>query len=128
MAKAFGIKKREVGRGFNCIVKELGLTLERNSVYSYIPRYCDELRLNNGTPSRVREIVSMAEEAGAVDGKSPLAVIGAAIYIASYETGHPRTQAEVSAVTQISEVTIRNRYKELSEKLGISIDNIPKKH
>jgi transcription initiation factor TFIIB len=127
VAKAFGLKKREVGRGFNCIVKELGLALERNSVYSYISRYCDELRLNNGTPARVRELVTLAEEAGVVDGKSPLAVIGAAIYIASYETGHPRTQAEVSAVTGISEVTIRNRYKEMSGKLGISLDNIPGK-
>jgi transcription initiation factor TFIIB len=127
VAKAFGLKKREVGRGFNCIVKELGLNLERNSIYSYISRYCDELKLNNGTPSRVREIVALAEESGIVDGKSPLAVIGAAIYIASYETGSPRTQAEVSQVTKVSEVTIRNRYKELSEKLGITIDNIPKK-
>jgi transcription initiation factor TFIIB len=128
VGKAFGLKKREVGRGFNCIVKELGLTLERNSVYSYIPRYCDELKLNNGTPSRVREIVAQAEDAGLVDGKSPLAVIGAAIYIASYQTGHPRTQAEVAEVTQISEVTIRNRYKELAENLGITIDNVPRKH
>ena len=34
----------------------------------------------------------------------------------------PCTQKEVAEVAGVTEVTIRNRYKELTEKLGIKIE------
>jgi transcription initiation factor TFIIB len=34
-------------------------------------------------------------------------------------TGEKRTQREVADIVGVTEVTIRNRYKELVEKLGI---------
>ncbi|MDR9412726.1 MAG: hypothetical protein RI531_08955, partial [Haloferacaceae archaeon] len=39
--------------------------------------------------------------------------IEAALYAAAKLTNQPVTQADVSAVTDMSEVTIRNRYQEL---------------
>jgi len=48
-------------------------------------------------------------------------VAAAAIYVASILLGERRTQREVAEVAGVTEVTIRNRYKELAEKLGIEI-------
>ncbi|MBO5519631.1 MAG: transcription initiation factor IIB, partial [Candidatus Methanomethylophilus sp.] len=45
----------------------------------------------------------------------------ASIYIASILTNERRTQREVADVAGVTEVTIRNRYKELNEKLGMEI-------
>jgi transcription initiation factor TFIIB len=45
----------------------------------------------------------------------------AALYIASVLCGERRTQREVADVAGVTEVTIRNRYKELAEKLDIDI-------
>ncbi|EQD48835.1 Transcription factor TFIIB, cyclin-related domain protein, partial [mine drainage metagenome] len=45
----------------------------------------------------------------------------AAIYIASLQCGERRTQREVAEVAGVTEVTIRNRYKELTEKLNLRV-------
>jgi len=52
-------------------------------------------------------------------GKGPTGVAAAAIYIASVLVGEKRTQREIADLTGITEVTIRNRQKEIAEKLGI---------
>jgi len=44
-----------------------------------------------------------------------------ALYISSILCGERRTQREVADVAGVTEVTIRNRYKELAEKLDIDI-------
>ena len=54
-------------------------------------------------------------EAGIHSGKSPVGLAAAAVYAAALLTNEKVTQSEVSEVANISEVTIRNRYKELLE-------------
>jgi transcription initiation factor TFIIB len=51
-----------------------------------------------------------------------MGVAAAALYIASIELGERRTQRDVSDVAKVTEVTVRNRYKELQEKLELSVD------
>lgn len=43
------------------------------------------------------------------------------MYIASGPCGERRTQREVADVAGVTEVTIRNRYKELAMKLDITL-------
>jgi len=46
----------------------------------------------------------------------------AALYIASIQEGERRTQKEVAEVAKVTEVTVRNRYKEFEKKLGLEVD------
>ena len=46
-------------------------------------------------------------------------IAAAAIYISAMKNGKARTQKDVARVSGVTEVTIRNRYKEISKKLGI---------
>ena len=55
-------------------------------------------------------------------GKSPSGIVAAALYIAGQETGQARTQREIAEVTNVTEVTIRNRYKQLANNLGIKLE------
>ena len=57
-----------------------------------------------------------------IDGKSPTGVAAAAIYIAAYLEGRNRTQREIADISSVTEVTIRNRYKELASGLNIEIN------
>ncbi|HIH17428.1 MAG TPA: hypothetical protein HA218_01165, partial [Nanoarchaeota archaeon] len=43
----------------------------------------------------------------------------AALYVAALLNGEKKTQREVADIAGITEVTIRNRYKELLDKLGL---------
>ena len=63
-----------------------------------------------------------AENRDLTSGRGPTGVAAAAIYIASISLNERRTQREVAEVAGVTEVTIRNRYKELTEKLGINVE------
>ena len=52
---------------------------------------------------------------------NPTSVAAAAIDISSVQCGERRTQREVAEVAGVTEVTIRNRYKELTEKLNLRV-------
>jgi transcription initiation factor TFIIB len=54
-------------------------------------------------------------------GKDPTGLAAAAIYISGIINGERRTQREISEVAHVTEVTVRNRYKELVRKLSIEI-------
>jgi transcription initiation factor TFIIB len=75
--------------------------------------------LNGETQKKVKELLIEASENGLICGRSPVAMVGAIIYIASLLTHQKRTQAEIASVANVTEVTIRNRYKELKSVLEI---------
>jgi len=57
-----------------------------------------------------------------ISGRGPTGVAAAAIYIASIMMNERRTQREVAEVAGVTEVTIRNRYKEIVEKLHLPVE------
>ena len=79
------------------------------------------LNLKGEVQSRAVEILRQAGERELTSGRGPTGVAAAAIYISSILSGERRTQREVAEVAGVTEVTIRNRYKELAEKLDIEI-------
>ena len=52
-------------------------------------------------------------------GKAPTGLAGAALYVAAMQVGERRTQKEISIAAGVTEATIRNRYKELIDRLKI---------
>jgi transcription initiation factor TFIIB len=79
------------------------------------------LTLRGEVQSKAVEILRQASEKELTSGRGPTGVAAAAIYISSILCGDRRTQREVAEVAGITEVTIRNRYKELAEELDIEI-------
>ena len=53
-------------------------------------------------------------------GKGPMGIAAAGLYVAALLCGEKKTQREVADVAGVTEVTIRNRYKELLEKLKLT--------
>ena len=58
------------------------------------------------------EILRQAGERELTSGRGPTGVAAAAIYISSILGGERRTQREVAEVAGVTEVTIRNRYRD----------------
>lgn len=115
-------KKREIGRVYKVLAQELGLSLKPVSPLMFLPRFASRLTLGSETESRAHELLVRAGEAEIVSGKDPKSVAAGAIYIASVLAGEPRTQKDVSEASGVTEVTIRNRYKELVTTLKLEFD------
>ena len=71
--------------------------------------------------------MSAAERRGCTSGKNAQGVAAAAIYLSSRIYKEHRTQRDIAKVSQVTEVTVRNHFKELTRILKIPTDVIKKK-
>ncbi len=109
------VEKDEIARTYRYVIRELGLEVKPADPASYVPRFASSLGLSDEAQHRARELLENAKEKGVHSGKSPVGLAAAAVYAAALLTNEKTTQAKVSEVADISEVTIRNRYHELLE-------------
>jgi transcription initiation factor TFIIB len=119
ISEASGVEKREIGRTYRYIARELDLRILPADPITFVPRFCSMLGLSDRVQAKAIEILKNAKKSEVISGKGPTGVAAAAIYIASVLVGEKRTQREVADIVGVTEVTIRNRQKELVEKLGI---------
>ena len=113
------IERKEIGRTYRYIAQELALEVERVDPKRYVPRFCSELGSSEEVQAKANEIIETAADQGLLSGKSPTGYAAAAIYAASLLCNEKKTQREVADVAQVTEVTIRNRYQEQIEAMGI---------
>jgi len=115
------MKKKEIGRNYRNISRKLELKLLPTAPQDYISRFCSQLKLSNDVQAKTIEILKKASSEELTSGRGPTGLAAAALYISSVLCGERRTQREVAEVAGVTEVTIRNRYKELARELDIDI-------
>ncbi len=121
ITEASRASKKEVGRTYRYISRELKLNLQPASPVVYIERFCKELKLPGHVENAAVRILNQAVEAELTSGRGPTGVAAAAIYIASVLYNMRKTQKQIATTVGVTEVTIRTRYKELAENLDISV-------
>ena len=109
------VEKMEMTRTYRYIVRQLGLEVKPADPEQYVPRFVSRLELTDEVEREARRLLQSAKEAAITSGKSPVGLAAAAVYAAALLTNQKVTQSQVGEVADISEVTIRNRYKELLE-------------
>ncbi|MFD1572471.1 transcription initiation factor IIB [Halorubrum laminariae] len=109
------VDKMELTRTYRYVIRELGLRVQPADPESYVPRFVSKLGLSEETQRLARDLLDAAKSEGITSGKSPVGLAASAVYAAALLSNEKVTQSQVSAVADISEVTIRNRYKELLE-------------
>ncbi|MDA1197411.1 MAG: transcription initiation factor IIB [Nanoarchaeota archaeon] len=122
LSEASGIEKKEIGRTYRFVTRELGIKILPSNPADYIARFASALKLSAETQSNSVEILEKAQKAELTSGRGPTGIAAAALYVAALMHGEKRTQREVADVAGVTEVTIRNRYKELLEQLNLEKD------
>jgi len=116
------VNRKQVGFAVRLIVSRVDIDVPLPSAKDLIPRLSSDLLLEGRTVRKATEIINQAKESYVTIGKGPGGIAGAALYIAGILEDDRRTQREIAEVSRVTEVTIRNRYKELVRILGITIN------
>ncbi len=117
VAQASNISKKEVGRSYRFLVKELDYFIPPLKPSQYITKFSNQLTMQGKVEEIAHKILGTAKNLKLTSGRGPTGIAAAASYIASVLTGERKTQREIAEIAQVTEVTIRNRYKELVERL-----------
>jgi transcription initiation factor TFIIB len=121
IAQASNVNKKEVGRSYRFLVRELDYFVPPLKPSQYITKFSNQLTMQGKVEEIAHKILATAKELKLTSGRGPTGIAAAASYIASVLTGERKTQREIAEIAQVTEVTIRNRYKELVERLMFQI-------
>jgi len=121
IAQASSINKKEVGRSYRFLVKELDYFIPPLKPSQYVTKFSNQLTMQGKVEEIAQKILLTARDLKLTSGRGPTGIAAAASYIASVLTGERKTQREIAEIAQVTEVTIRNRYKELVERLMFDI-------
>ncbi|MFB6305361.1 MAG: transcription initiation factor IIB family protein [Haloferacaceae archaeon] len=115
IANVSRVEKDETARTYRYIIRELNLEVQPADPESYVPRFVSDLGLSDEVERGARRLLREAKGTDILSGKSPVGLAASAVYAAALLANESVTQSEVSEVANVSEVTIRNRYRELLE-------------
>lgn len=121
VAKSSNIHKKLLARNYRFLIKKLNKNVPRATQLQYIGKIVNSLRLDGDTEKIASLILKQASELKLTVGRGPSGMAAACIYISTLVNTVRRTQGDIAEAAQVTEVTIRNRYKELVENLDICI-------
>jgi len=117
VAETMNIKKGDLAACYRLIVKELDLHMPVVDSTQNVARIASKIGLSEKTQRYAIQILRKAEESKISAGKNPMALAATALYISCRKLGVNHTQRDLAEAANVTEVTIRNRYKGLLEML-----------
>ncbi|MGK0232650.1 MAG: transcription initiation factor TFIIB [Patescibacteria group bacterium] len=119
IANASEVERKEIGRTYRYIIRKIGMKMKPSSPKDYISRFSSTLHLSPASQNEALTILDRAEISELTSGRGPAGIAAAALYVSALLNDEKKTQREVADVAGITEVTIRNRYKELLDRLNL---------
>jgi transcription initiation factor TFIIB len=115
------IKPGEVARSYRRIISELDIKVPLIDLRKYIVKVANNLNFDEKIKRRALELMEQAQKNNLVVGKDPISMAASILYLVNIAERKPRTQAEIANAAGVTEVTVRNRSKELRKKLNVSV-------
>jgi transcription initiation factor TFIIB len=115
------IKPGEVARSYRRIISELDINVPLIDPRKYIVKVANNLNFDEKIKRKALELMELAQKKNLVVGKDPISMAASILYLVNLSERKPRTQAEIAKAAGVTEVTVRNRSKELRKKLDVSL-------
>ncbi len=115
MVEVSRASRDEFKAAYGALNTELGLPIGPIDPREYLPRFASQLDLDADVERRARDLVRRAREDGIVGGRDPSGFAAGCLYAAAREFDAGVTQAEAADVADVSPVTLRSAYHDLTE-------------
>ncbi len=113
VADAGNIKKKDISRCYRILHKELDLKMPVVNPIQCIARIASKLGISEKTKRYAAKVLQVAQEHEESAGKDPMGLAAAALYLSCVKNNEDMTQRDIAEASNVTEVTIRNRYKGL---------------
>ncbi len=119
IADVSGIDPKDVGKTYRYVARHLKLKVPPTTPVDYLPKFAHKVGLPNYVIDKAVEIINDAKNLGLTSGRAPAGVAAAVLYIAADVYNMQKTQKEIADAAGVTEVTVRNRHRELEEKMDL---------
>ena len=119
VASVANIGRKDLARSYRLLLKEMDIKMPVPDPAKSVAKIASRVNAEETTRRRALQILAEARRMGVAAGKDPVGLAASALYVASTLSGEGKTQRDIAQAAGVTEVTIRNRYKNLRGALGI---------
>jgi transcription initiation factor TFIIB len=113
------IEKKEIGSCYRLILKKLEFQMPLADPFMYLSKIAEKIDISGSTQSYAAKILHITKRKYLLIDKDPKGSAAAVLYIACRYKNEKVRQQEIVIAAEISEVTIRNRYKSIKKNLNL---------
>ncbi len=121
ITQATSRRQKEVSKAYRIVVKYLEMEMPIDDPVDYATKIAEKAGVSGDVEGLATRIIWDAKKKYATMGKDPSGLAAAALYIASKLKREKMTQKHLAKAAGLTEVTVRNRTKDLMKRLGLSI-------
>jgi len=119
VASKAGVKKKEVAKSYRILVRYTEMKMPVSDPILYVTKVAARLQLDMKAQQATIKLLKKAIELRITAGKDPMGLVAAATYIVTQKLGLTKyTQKQIAEAADVTEVTVRNRFKGLREALA----------
>jgi transcription initiation factor TFIIB len=120
IAIASNIRRTELSRTYRILVLELDIKVPMVDLMKCIVRVANKATITEKTKYRAMNTMKVVTQNGISAGKDPMGLAASILYLSCLNTGEHKTQLDISSAAGVTEVTVRNRFKDLKSRLDLS--------
>jgi transcription initiation factor TFIIB len=124
ISESSNVKPKQAAKSYRRILSELDIKVPLIDPTKYIVKVANNLNFDEKIKRKALELTEQAQKKNILVGKDPISMAASILYLVNLAEGQRnrhKTQAEIAKAAGITEVTLRNRSKELRKRLGISL-------
>jgi transcription initiation factor TFIIB len=116
IAVANNIKRKALAKSYRMLISELDIKIPLVDPTKCITKVANKANLNEKTMRNAIDIMYQLNKKEVPAGKDPMGIAATVLYIACLNTCEKRTQTDIARVAGITEVTLRNRYRDIKRR------------
>jgi transcription initiation factor TFIIB len=113
------IKRKSIAKCYRQIIFELELKLPVVDNTKCIARVANRVSISERTKHRAISLMNDVVKSGLSAGKDPMVLAATVVYASCIGTSEQKSQIDVANAADVTDVTIRNRFKDLKNRLGL---------
>lgn len=119
ISEGSNVKLKEVARSYRMLYFELDLKMPIIDPIRCIAKVANKSKLSEKTKRQAAEIMNIVTKKEFSAGKDPMGIAASVLYLTSLKNGENITQKHIANAAGVTEVTVRNRAKDLKDKFLI---------
>jgi transcription initiation factor TFIIB len=123
ISHAGNLEKRDIAKCYRLLHRELNLKMPVVDSIQCVARISSILEISEKIKRRANEILKLCQKCEESAGKDPMGLAAAALYMSCIENAREITQKEIAEAANVTEVTVRNRYKSLKRDQNINLES-----
>ena len=116
IAQVNNTKRKALAKSYRLLISELDIKIPIIDPMRCIIKVANKVNLNEKTKRKAMDIMYYLNKKKIPAGKDLMGIAATVLYIACLNTGVKRTQTDIGQAAGITEMTLRNRYKDIKRR------------